>query len=320
MSTALKRPYLVGDIGGTNARFALARPDGRVYAEQVLPVADYPDIIAAISAYLGQCPEPLPTQAALAMAMPILGDQVKMTNNERWSFSIEATRQSLGLERLVLLNDFTALALALPHLPAAGIQQVGGGVAVAEKTIGLIGPGTGLGVSGLIRARDHWVPLHSEGGHATCAPASELEWAIACRLEQDYGHVSWERLLSGPGLVNLYRVLAERAAAPPLALTPAQITAQALSGECPLCVQAVEIFCAALGTAASNLAVTLGALGGIYIGGGIVPRLGVMFARSAFRARFEAKGRFSTYLAGIPTYVITAKHPALRGAAAALAD
>ncbi len=320
MSTVVERPYLVGDIGGTNARFALAGPDGRVYAEQVLPVADYPDIVAAITTYLRQCPAPLPTQAALAMAMPILGDRVKMTNNERWSFSIEATRRILGLERLLLLNDFTALALALPHLPTAGVRQVGGGVAVAGETIGLIGPGTGLGVSGLVWARGHWTPLRSEGGHATFAPSSELEWAIACRLEQDYGHVSWERLLSGPGLVNLYRVLAERAAVPPRDLTPAQITAQALSGECPLCVQAVEVFCAALGTAAGNLAVILGALGGVYIGGGIVPRLGMLFERSAFRARFEAKGRFSAYLAGIPTYVITAKHPALRGAAAALAD
>ncbi len=320
MSTVPERPYLVGDIGGTNARFALATADGRIYAERVLAVADYPDIVAAITTYLRQCPKPPPTQAALAMAMPILGDQVRMTNNERWSFSIEATRRALGLERLLLLNDFTALALAVPQLPAAGVRPVGRGVAVAGEAIGLLGPGTGLGVSGLVWAQDHWIPLRGEGGHATFAPLNELEWEIARRLEQRYGHVSWERLLSGPGLVNLYRILAELAAASPRELAPAQITARALTGECPLCLQAVEVFCAALGTAAGNLAVTLGALGGVYIGGGIVPRLGAWFERSAFRARFEAKGRFSAYLAGIPTYVITATHAALRGAAVALAD
>jgi len=319
MSIVPAKPHLVGDIGGTNARFALAGPDGRIYAEQVLAVADHPDIVAAITAYLRPLAEPHPTQAALAMAMPILGDQVRMTNNERWSFSIEATRRTLGLERLVLLNDFTALALAVPQLRADESRQVGGGVAVAGEAIGLIGPGTGCGVSGLVQVGGHWAPLHSEGGHATVAPMSELEWDIARRLQQRYGHASWERMLSGPGLINLYRILAELAAVSPQELTPEQITARALAGECPLCVQAVELFCATLGTAAANLAVTLGALGGVYIGGGIVPRLGAWFERSTFRTRFETKGRFSAYLANIPTYVITAEHPALRGAAAALA-
>ena len=261
--------------------------------------------------------EPRPTQAALAVAMPIIGDQVKMTNYERWSFSIEATRRILGLEKLILLNDFTALALALPRLEQSELQQVGGGSAVAKATIGLIGPGTGLGVSGLVWAGDHWVPLTTEGGHVTLSPVTEQEWKIACILQQRFGHVSTERLLSGPGLVNLYQALAELEGRTPEDLQPPMITERALAGSCSLCRQTVEIFCAMLGTAAGNLAVTLGALGGVYIGGGIVPQLGNFFDQSAFRERFEAKGRFQSYLAAIPTYVITADNPALRGVAAA---
>ena len=316
MAVSPERPRLVADIGATNARFALAGADGQPYAERVLAVADYPDIVAAINTYL-QGVESRPTQAALAVAMPIIGDQVKMTNYERWSFSIEATRLTLGLEKLILLNDFTALALALPCLEPSELHQVGGGSAVAKATIGLIGPGTGLGVSGLVWAGGHWVPLMTEGGHVTFSPVTEQEWKIACILQQRFGHVSAERLLSGPGLVNLYQALAELEGCTPEDLQPPVITERALAGSCSLCRQTVEIFCAMLGTAAGNLAVILGALGGVYIGGGIVPQLGDFFDQSVFRERFEAKGRFQSYLAAIPTYVIRADNPALRGIAAA---
>ena len=316
MTSPLECPRLLADIGATNARFARAGADGQPYADRVLAVADYPDIVAAVNAYL-QGMEPRPTQAALAVAMPIIGDQVKMTNNERWSFSIEATRRTLGLEKLILLNDFTALALALPRLKQSELHQVGGGSAVAKATIGLIGPGTGLGVSGLVWTGDHWVPLMTEGGHVTLSPVTEQEWKIACVLQQRFGHVSTERLLSGPGLVNLYQALAELEGRTPEDLQPPVITERALAGSCSLCHQTVEIFCAMLGTAAGNLAVTLGALGGVYIGGGIVPQLGDFFSHSMFRERFEAKGRFKSYLAAIPTYVITADNPALRGVSAA---
>ncbi|MFO1429507.1 MAG: glucokinase [Candidatus Competibacteraceae bacterium] len=312
MASSLQYSRLVADIGATNARFALVDADGQPYAERLLAVADYPDIVAAINAYL-QGVEPRPTQAALAVAMPILGDQVKMTNYERWSFSIEATRRTLGLEKLILLNDFTALALSLPRLKPSELRQVGGGLALAEATIGLIGPGTGLGVSGLVWAGTHWVPLMTEGGHVTLSPVTEQEWKIACILQKRFGHVSTERLLSGPGLVNLYQALAELEGCTPEDLQPPVITERALAGNCSLCRQTVEIFCAMLGTAAGNLAVTLGALGGVYIGGGIVPQLGDFFEQSAFRKRFEAKGRFKSYLAAIPAYVITTDNVALRG-------
>ncbi len=233
MSTANNRPRLVADIGGTNARFALAGADGQPYRERVLAASDYPDIVTAITAYLESVAEPRPTVAALAVAMPITSDWLTMTNNEPWSFSIEATRRALGLERLILLNDFTALALVLPRLEAAERHQVGGGLAVPEAPIGLIGPGTGLGVSGLVWSGRRWIPLQTEGGHVTFSPTNEREWEVSRLLHQRFGHVSTERVLSGPGLVNVYQTLAELDGRTALDLEPAVITARALAGDCP---------------------------------------------------------------------------------------
>jgi glucokinase len=310
-------PRLIADIGGTNARFALVREDARPYAERVLACLDYPTLKTAIAAYLRNVPESHPKQAALAVAMPITGDQVTFTNNPRWSFSIRELREALGLERLLLVNDFTALALVLPYLEAQELRQTGGGAAVAEAAIGLLGPGTGLGVSGLVWSDVRWIPLQSEGGHVAFAPTTEREWKIICLLREQFGHVSAERLLSGPGLVNIYRAVAVLEGAVAEGLSPAQVTERALARRCPLCVETLEIFCAGLGSVAGNLAITLGAKGGVYIGGGIVPRLGDFFEKSAFRTRFEEMGRFKSYMAGIPTYVITAVNPALRGVAMA---
>lgn len=315
-STAI--PDLVADIGGTNARFALVDSAGRFYAEQTLPCADFPGPGPAIVAYLRLAAAPLPRRAALAVATPIGGDWIQFTNNA-WSFSTEAVRQELGLERLVIVNDFTALALALPLLATHERWAIGRGTAVADAPIGLIGPGTGLGVSGLIRAGQQWIPLQTEGGHVTFSATDEREWAISRVLQRQFGHASLERLLSGPGLVNLYQALAEVEGWTAEGLMPADITARGLTDACPHCRAVLDLFCSALGTAAGNLAITLGARGGVYIGGGIVPRLGEFFARSEFRARFETKGRFSEYLATIPTWVITATNPALRGAATTLA-
>jgi len=310
-------PDLVADIGGTNARFALIDANRQLYAEQILPCAAFPDLTAAAQAYLAAVGEPRPTQAAIAVATPISGDWIQFTNSN-WSFSTEAVGRSLDLERLLILNDFTALALALPLLNPDERRAVGGGTAVEEAPIGLLGPGTGLGVSGLVWSGERWIPLQSEGGHVTFSPVDQREWAVAQIMQRRFGHASPERLLSGPGLVNLYTALAEMEGWPAEALDPAAITDRALAGSCSHCRDVLEIFCGALGTAAGNLAITLGAQGGVYIGGGIAPRLGEFFDRSPFRARFEAKGRFSNYLAAVPTWVITAANPALRGVAAAL--
>ena len=316
--TPIESDALVADIGGTNARFARVDAQGRLYGERSLACAEFPDLVTAATAYLATSNGPRPRQAAVAVATPVSGDWIQFTNST-WSFSIAAARQALGLERLLMLNDFTALALALPLLGADERRAIGGGVALADAPIGLIGPGTGLGVSGLVWSGQRWLPLQTEGGHVSFAATSEREWALSRVLQRRFGHVSPERLLSGPGLVNLYTALAELDAWPAPALQPAQITARGLAATCPHCREALDLFCAALGTAAGNLALSLGARGGVYIGGGIVPRLGDFFDRSAFRARFEAKGRFSAYLAAIPTWVITAENPALRGVATALA-
>jgi glucokinase len=198
---------------------------------------------------------------------------------------------------------------------------VGGGAARAGSAIGLVGAGTGLGVSGLVPVEDRWVPLHSEGGHVAFSPLDEREVEVLRYCWQRYDHVSAERFVSGPGIALIREALAaSRGIALDAALSPAEIVARALSGGDALSREAVDCFCGMLGTVAANLAVTLGAQGGIYIGGGVVPRLGGYFAESPFRARFERKGRFSAFTAQIPTWVITAPYPALTGAAGILAQ
>jgi glucokinase len=222
-------------------------------------------------------------------------------------------KQRLALDRLEVVNDFTANALALPRLGPRDRRQVGSGLPVAQMPIGVLGPGSGLGVSALVPADGGWIPLASEGGHATMPAATDREDAVLSLMRHRFDHVSAERALSGPGLVNLYAALAELDGVPAAGYTPAQITDPAIGAADRRCREATEMFCAMLGTVAGNLAVTLGARGGIYIAGGIVPKLGPVFDMSPFRARFEAKGRFRDYLAVIPTYVVTNPVPAFLG-------
>jgi glucokinase len=309
-------PFLVADIGGTRTRFALCTGAGMVERISVAATADFPSIEHAIRHYLHEQGDPAVAGAVIGIANPIVGDHVHMTNFS-WSFSISRTRDTLGLGFLHVINDFTALALSVPALQAHELQQVGGNEGVAQTPIGLIGPGTGLGVSALIPVGDRrWVPLSAEGGHVSFAPGNEREQMLWTRAHRQHGHVSMERLLSGAGLQFIYGALCQEQGITPRAYTPIDITANALAGKDGLCTQALDTFCAILGTAASDLAVTLGARGGIYIGGGIVPKLGDYFVQSPFRQRFEDKGRFSPYLAAIPVFVITSPYPALLGAAA----
>jgi glucokinase len=305
---------LIADVGATNARFALVAADGTTTAARVYALNDYPSIIEAITTYLAEeSPSARPTQAVLAVASPITGDQVKLTNHP-WTFSIEAVRKHFGLRRCRVINDFAANALAIPHLADSDRLQVGAGAPVADAPIAVIGPGTGLGVSALMPLPGGWFPIEGEGGHASMAPADAQESAVLERMRSRYDHVSAERLLSGPGLVNLYNVLCELAAAQAAPFTGPQITDPRTWNQDARTRDATAMFCRMLGTAAGNLALTLGARGGVYIAGGIVPRLGTAFAQSGFRTRFEAKGRFRWYLAAIPTYVILRPLPALLGA------
>ncbi len=308
---------LLADIGGTNARFAL-QSDAGFDDIEVLACADYPTLGEAMRAYLAKAAARglaahSVRHAAIAIANPVEEDRVSMTNHH-WSFSIEALRQEQGLDTLLVVNDFAALAMSLPHLAADGRQRIGGGIELPNRPIGLIGPGTGLGVSGVIPAGNRWIALAGEGGHVTFAPSTKEEVAILEALWTEFGHVSAERLLSGMGLELIHWALSGKRIDAP------GITSAALDGSASDCVKTVETFCAVLGSVAGNVALTLGATGGMYIGGGIVPRLGKLFAQSAFRARFEDKGRLSPYLARIPTYLITEQYPALRGVSAMLSD
>jgi len=313
---------LIGDIGATNARFALLL-DGAVTAIRVLEVAAYPSLGDAIHAYIegvGHDGLPNPSRGALAVAGPVTGDFLSFTNHP-WSFSIAALKRDLGFDRLDIVNDFVALAMAVPHLGAGDRRQIGEGAPAAGSPIGIIGPGTGLGVSILMPVDSgpstRWITIPSEGGHVTLAPVTEREAAIIQWLHRTgRPHVSAETLICGEGLSKLYTVLSalDGIAAPHL--QPSDVTARALKRGDPVAIEAVNVFCALLGTVAGNLALTAGSRGGVYIAGGIVPRLGELFDRSEFRARFVAKGRMRSYLEPIPTYLITEEFPAFVGLAA----
>jgi glucokinase len=309
-------PSLIADVGATNARFALIGGESGFRQVQVLTCKDYTSIQTAIGTYLNDVLQSAGVRrikaAAIAVAAPVTDDQVTFTNHP-WSFSKDQLRRHLAIDRLLVVNDFTAIAAATPNLKSNDCDQVGGGTALASAPIGVVGPGSGLGVGGLIPTASGWLPLSGEGGHVTMTPGTDRESDVLDRLRGRFDHVSAERILSGPGLINLYRALAEMAGVPAASYTPVQITDPAVGEHDPHCREAVEMFCAMLGAISGNLALTLGALGGIYIAGGIVPKLGTVFAASAFRKRFEAKGRLQPYLARIPTYVVTHPFPAFLG-------
>jgi glucokinase len=315
-------PRLLGDVGGTNARFGWqANAHSGIEHVLVLPCAAHETLEAAIRTYLELKSLPMPRTGALGIANPITGDVIRMTNHH-WSFSISEMQRSLGLQQLNVINDFTALALALPSIAKDNLVQVGGTVAEAYAPKALIGAGTGLGVSGLMPtdANDHWVAIAGEGGHVTLAAQTENEYRVIELIRQRYGHVSAERVLSGQGLVDLYLALRQLQKQQPVDVAgAAEITAWALQNKDPLALQSIDMFAGFLGSVTGDLALTLGARGGVYLGGGIVPRWLGWFETSQFRERFEAKGRFKAYLKDIPVWVINAvESPALLGAARSL--
>ena len=312
-------PRLLGDIGGTNARWAWqARPGATIQDVSVRPCAANVSLYESAVAYIADKGHGLPAWVGIGIATPVTSDRVTMTNHT-WGFSINELKHALGAERCLVINDFTAMAMSLTALGPAELRQVGSGTAVAGATMALLGAGTGLGVSGLVpQGQGRWSAISGEGGHVTLAATDEHEAAILAVLRQRFGHVSAERVLSGAGLVNLYGALCAINGSAERSLSPSDVTDAALAGADALCVQAVQRFTAFLGNAAGNLALTLGAHGGVYVGGGIVPRLGERFDGALFRQHFEAKGRFTDYLKLIPTHVITAAAPALIGASNAL--
>ena len=317
MTIGRDRTLLVGDVGGTNARFALARMvEGRPVLEHhdSFPAERHPTFLKGVAAFIAAC-EVKPTRGVIAVAGPVTDGAIDLTNSP-WRVS-EAELQTLGLNPVRLINDFEALAWGAPAVPDDMLALLGGPAEGEPNTaIAVLGPGTGFGVSALARdARGHEIAMPSEGGHACFAPGDAVEDDILRILRRRYDRVSIERLICGPGLLNLHRALAEIDGRESTIDDPAQITAEALENPNSPCGATLARFCAILGAVAGDIALTTGARGGIYIAGGIAPRILPFLKASPFRERFERKGRFQDYMAAIPTKVILHKHAALLGAA-----
>jgi glucokinase len=318
-------PWLVADIGGTNARFGLVHAQGEPVVDVIsFKCSEHESPQAAASVYLEQLArrdgKPVqPLSVALALATPIDSDIVKMTNSA-WIVSRAELTAALGAQRVLLLNDFEALALALPQLGDEQTHWIGAARPDRRWPMAVIGPGTGLGVSSCVRVNDRWIALAAEGGHVTAAAADDFESDVLHLLRAELGHVSAEHLLSGVGLPLLHRAVCTVRGAPCQPLDAEGITRAAREHNDADCRATLDTFCAMLGTFAGNVALTVGARGGVFVAGGIVPKLGDFFFASRFRERFEAKGRFKAYMARIATGLITAPHAALTGAAHALAQ
>ncbi|MBR7799431.1 glucokinase [Undibacterium fentianense] len=316
-------PWLVADIGGSNARFGwVAGPNQGVEHVQTLAVHEFATPIAASQTYLANLHAKLgeefktPHCAAFAVATAVGQDQISFTNSH-WSFSQAAVKSALKLDQFLVLNDFEALALSLPCLSP---EQIRAHDRLPEQsgTLAVVGPGTGLGVGSVIQTRHGWIAIPGEGGHATLAATDDFESHVLSNARCEFPHVSAERLLSGIGLPVLYRAVAKTMGDLPQDFSTERIVELGLSGDNLVCVKTLDCFCALLGSFCGNIALTVGARSGVYIGGGIVPRLGDFFFHSRFREKFEAKGRFHAYLQDIPTALIIDTLAALSGAAFAI--
>lgn len=308
---------LLADIGGTNVRFATLHADGRIDGFESWLTALYPNISEAVKAYAEATGARLPFEAAaICAAGPLTGDHIDLTNCG-WKISVGEIAAATGAREPILVNDFAAVARALPALGAGDLVQIGGGVPLQGAPKVALGPGTGLGVASAVAdSGGGWIAMPGEGGHSDLAATNEREIAIVFHLIREHGHVSVERVLSGPGLETLYLAIASldglKLNAKPIAH---DIALAARAGRDAAAVEAVALFTGWLGSVAGNLALILGAQGGVYIAGGIVPQWGDLFDAKLFRRRFEAKGRMRGLLAPIPTYVVTAKDLAFRGLA-----
>ena len=312
---------LVADIGGTNARFALEDPTlEALQCLRTYSVADHTEFSSVLDTYLrevaGEGREGLPAAACLGVASAVHRDVIQFTNSP-WSLDRRRLSQRLGSE-VVLVNDFAAVGYGVLGLGEGDWVGLGGASPVAGEPLAVLGAGTGLGVCSLVAVDGRYHVIEGEGGHADFAPVDAQEIAVMQKLMARYGRVSTERLLSGAGIVNIYTALSELAGREPRHTSAADITDAALLGVESLAVRTLEMFCRILGSTAGNLALILGARGGVYIAGGIAPRFQDFLARSEFRARFEAKGRFSSYLRDIPVRLVTRDNLGLEGAASLL--
>lgn len=316
---------LLADIGGTNARFALADPAAAspllVDSVQRFAVSDFPSLADTARHYLretGQHEDDI-RQGVFAVAGRVDGDEARITNHP-WVISRTRTQAQLGFDRVCLINDFAAQAMAIPLLQANDVVQIGGVAWTPEpdpqhRTYAILGPGTGLGVGALVIRGGREYPLETEGGHVSFPPGTPEELAILDRLSAQFGRVSNERLICGPGLVNIHRALSELAGEDPGPMQPADITARAQAGD-PRSMRAVDVFCAVFGAISGDLVLTLGAWDGVFLTGGLVPKMLDALQHSGFRQRFEHKGRFSPTMARVPSLAVMHPHAGLLGTAA----
>jgi glucokinase len=304
---------LLADIGATNARFALLA-EGNVKAVTAYHVKDYPTPVDAARVFLaGPAGGAKPDLAVIAAAGPVVNGRVTMVN-AAWYVDEAEIREGLGLRAAHVINDFAAQAWALPGLTAGDVVTLGT-VAPTQGTMVAMGPGSGFGLAALTHDRGREVVLVTEAGHATLPAENAREDALIQSMRARLGHISIERSLSGPGLVNVYNAIVEVDHLTAPERTAADIVEHALASDCPASRAALEAFCAFLGSVAGNEALTFGALGGVFICGGIAPRFTDFLRQSAFRERFEAKGRLASYLSPIPTAVVVHPNPAFVGLA-----
>jgi glucokinase len=306
---------MVADIGGTNARFALADLATLELTHiSHAPCSRHATLEVALHDYLGRIDD-RPEQAMLAVAAPVSDEEIRLTNSH-WSFRKSELCRSCGLTTIHVVNDFEALSLSLPALAPAELYQLGGSLPEEHATKVVLGPGTGLGVAGLVRSEDRWIAVPGEGGHISLGAHDVEELTLLSSLQKSGNHMSAEKAISGPGLVDLYRAVAKAKGAP--VPETIDVVGLALAGEDAIADEALEIFITWLGSFAGNIALAFGARGGVYIGGGIAPKITAILSAGPFRDAFEQKGRMRAYLAPIPVYVILAEFATLKGAAAAL--
>jgi len=313
---ALKFPVLVGDIGGTNARFAiLVDPHAEPTMFPIQHTADHATIDAAIRKGVLDHTPLRPRSAVLAVAGPIDGDEIDLTNND-WVVRPPGMMDTLGLEDIIMVNDFEAQALAVIALGATGMEKIGGGEAEEHAGRVVLGPGTGLGVAGLVQTREIWIPVPGEGGHVDFGPRSDRDFEIFPHLEPIEGRISAEQVLCGRGLQNIYRAVCKAGAIPPSLDAPADITHAALAGTDPQAEETLKLFTIYLGRLAGDFALTFMSRGGVYLAGGIPQRIIPALMRPDFRAAFEDKAPHSAILKAMPVYVVTHPMAALSGLAA----
>ena len=316
-----KSPYIVADIGGTNARFGLVTGLSsdhlklKIEQQRTYPSNNFDNLEQVTRHYMESLGDVTLSGACLAVAGPVTGDSVRLTNLN-WAFSMSDVKRALNLPKLKVINDFAAYAYATPYIDSSNIISLNEGQAIKGCPIAVVGPGTGFGVAALVPNGNSWTVLPTEGGHITLSSKTPLQQEVIQALSTEFSHISIETLLSGPGLINLYRGLTKVEGVSPESLKASQISQRALQQPSSLEYRCLKLFCCWLGQSCGDLALALGARGGVYLGGGILLRFSDFLISSDFMNRFLAKGQMQEYLHQMPVKLVTEGNSALSGAAA----